>query len=262
MNQKIYQIDAFASKLFEGNPAAVCVLDHWLSDENMQNIAMENNLAETAFLVKSEDGSYSLRWFTPTIEVDLCGHATLASAHVLFTQYGYEKDQIGFNTKSGKLTVNKLSNERYLMDFPCDVPKRIIHFNNITTAMNVSATACFKGKDDYLLILENEQSVLDARPDFNAMSSISSRGILLSAIGDEKDFVSRCFFPNAGVDEDPVTGSSHTLMAPYWAHRLRKNRLSARQISYRPGDLECIYKGDRIALIGKAKTYMKGMICV
>ena len=160
MNQKIYQVDAFASKLYEGNPAAVCVLDSWLSDESMQNIAMENNLAETAFLVKNEDGSYQLRWFTPFIEVDLCGHATLASAHVLFTAYAFDKDQIDFDTRSGKLIITKLGDAKYLMDFPCDTPKRIINFNNIATAMNVAAKECFKGKDDYLLILENEQSVL------------------------------------------------------------------------------------------------------
>ncbi|MFT6334465.1 MAG: PhzF family phenazine biosynthesis protein [Halioglobus sp.] len=262
MNQKIYQVDAFASKLYEGNPAAVCVLDHWLSDETMQNIAMENNLAETAFLVESDHDSYCLRWFTPTIEVDLCGHATLASAHILFSEYGYKKTLIKFETRSGVLSVQNIKNEKYLMDFPTDTPIQITDFDHITEAMNVNASACYKGKDDYLLILENEQSVLDAQPDLRAMLNIKSRGVLLTAKGDEKDFVSRCFFPNAGVDEDPVTGSAHTLMVSYWAHRLLKNRLNARQISYRPGDIECIYKGDRIALIGKAKTYLKGMICV
>lgn len=262
MNQKIYQVDAFASNLYEGNPAAVCVLDHWLSDKTMQDIAMENNLAETAFLVKNEDYSYQLRWFTPTIEVDLCGHATLASAHVLFTKYSFDKHQIDFYTKSGQLIVKKINESRYLMDFPSDDPIRIVDFDHIAKSMNVSAKACFKGKDDYLLILKDEQSVMDARPDLKAMSDIDSRGILLSAPGKEKDFVSRCFFPNAGVNEDPVTGSAHTLMVPYWAHLLRKNRLYARQISSRGGNIECIYKGDRVALIGEAKTYMEGMICV
>ena len=260
MNQKVYQVDAFASKLYEGNPAAVCILDHWLSEETMQNIAMENNLAETAFLVKNKDDSYNLRWFTPTIEVDLCGHATLASAHVLFTEYAFDKGQIDFHSKSGKLTVQKIKESRYLMDFPCDDPVGIVDFDHIVKAMNVHAIECFRGKDDYLLILKNEQAVLDARPDLKAMTEIDSRGILLSAAGDEEDFVSRCFFPNAGVNEDPVTGSAHTLMVPYWAHQLRKNSLRARQISSRGGDIDCIYKGDRVALVGEAITYLWGTI--
>lgn len=262
MNQKIYQVDAFASKLYEGNPAAVCVLKNWLPDSIMQNIAMENNLAETAFLVQIEKTSYELRWFTPTIEVDLCGHATLASAHVIYTEYDFPLAEIYFETKSGKLIVKRIAEGKYLMDFPCDEPIKVDEFDHIANAMNVDASECYKGKDDYILVLDNEQSVIDARPDIKAMTEIDSRGILLSAIGNKKDFVSRCFFPNVGVDEDPVTGSAHTLLTPYWAHKLRKNKLSARQLSSRGGDIECIYKGNRVALVGNAITYMKGMIDV
>lgn len=262
MNQKIYQVDAFASKLFEGNPAGVCVMDSWITDELMQNIAMENNLAETAFLVMNEDESYQLRWFTPTVEVDLCGHATLAASHILFTEYGFRKNLIEFETKSGALKVHRVDESKYLMDFPCDDPIKVEDFDQIAGIMDVDAKECYKGKDDYLLILRDEQSILDARPDLKAMSGIDSRGVILSAIGNEKDFVSRCFFPNVGVDEDPVTGSAHTLLTPYWAHRLRKNRLHARQISSRGGDIECIYKGDRVALIGNASTYMRAILCI
>ena len=262
MNQKIYQVDAFASKLYEGNPAGVCVLDTWISDELMQMIAMENNLAETAFLVMNEDESYHLRWFTPTIEVDLCGHATLAASHILFTEYSFSKKLVEFETKSGVLKVQKVDESKYLMDFPSDAPTRVEDFDYIAGIMNVNAKECYKGKDDFLLILNDEQSVLNAKPNIRAMADIDSRGVLLSALGDEKDFVSRCFFPNVGVDEDPVTGSAHTLLTPYWAHELSKNRLAASQLSTRGGDLECIYKGDRVALIGNALTYMKGTICV
>ena len=262
MDQKIFQVDAFTSKLFEGNPAAVCISDIWLSEETMQKIAMENNLAETAFLIKAEDEHYHLRWFTPTSEVDLCGHATLASAHVLFTEYGFDNEQIHFETKSGRLIVEKTTDGIYLMDFPCDNPIKVENYDHIAKAMNVSALECYRGKDDYLLILENEDAVLNARPNMITMRDIESRGVLLSAQGNEKDFVSRCFFPNVGVPEDPVTGSAHTLLTPYWAHKLRKNRLIARQISNRGGNIECIYKGDRVALIGCAVTYMKGIISI
>ena len=262
MDQIIYQVDAFASKLYEGNPAAVCVLKNWLPANIMQNIAMENNLAETAFLVKTTKTSYDLRWFTPTTEVDLCGHATLASAHIIFTEYDFPSSEINFETKSGNLIVKRIAEGKYLMDFPCDEPIKVDEFDHIAKSMNVDASECYKGKDDYILVLDNEQSVIDARTDIKAMTEIDSRGILLTAIGNKKDFISRCFFPNVGVDEDPVTGSAHTLLTPYWAHKLRKNRLSARQLSSRGGDIECIYKGNRVALVGNAITYMKGIIDV
>lgn len=262
MNQKIYQVDAFASKLFQGNPAAVCILENWPSDSLMQKIAMENNLSETAFLVKINATSYDLRWFTPAAEVNLCGHATLASAHVIFSEYEFSLPEIHFNTKSGILTVSKVDSNKYLMDLPCDVPICINEFEAIEQAMNVKALACYKGKDDYLLIVDNEQAVINARPNIKAISEIDSRGVLISATGDNVDFVSRGFFPNVGIEEDPVTGSAHTLLTPYWAHKLRKNRLSARQLSKRSGTLECVYKGDRVALIGNAVTYLSGIIYI
>lgn len=262
MNQKIYQVDAFTSELYKGNPAGVCILNEWISDDHMQNIALENNLAETAFMVRNESDGYDLRWFTPTIEVQLCGHATLASAHILFTEYEYAGETINFETKSGRLVVSKIPEDRYLMDFPCDEPKSVEEFAYIASIMNVQGLECFQGKDDFLLILKDEKAVLAAQPDLKSMSKIKSRGVILSAPGAKKDFVSRCFFPNAGVDEDPVTGSAHTLLTPYWAHALKKNRLMARQISSRGGDVECIYKGDRVSLIGSAVTYLKGWISV
>ncbi len=260
MNQKIFQVDAFASELFKGNSAAVCVLDNWLSDDYMQSIALENNLSETAFLVQNEGNSYDLRWFTPAAEVDLCGHATLAASHILYTEYAYKDDEILFETRSGRLEVGRISENRYLMDFPSDEPVPFEDFAHISNIMNVDGLECYKGKDDYLVIVADEESVLAAKPDFNAMMQIQSRGVLISSIGESKDFVSRGFFPNVGINEDPVTGSAHTLLTPYWAHRLKKNRLQASQISARSGDVECIYKGDRVGLIGEAITYLKGHI--
>jgi len=262
MNQKIFQVDAFTSELYKGNSAAVCVLDKWLSDDHMQNIALENNLSETAFLVRKEDNSYDLRWFTPAAEVDLCGHATLATSHILYTEYDYEEDTIQFETRSGRLEVERISTNRYLMDFPCDEPVPVTEFAHISDVMNVEGLECYKGKDDYLLILPDEEAVLATKPDFNAMLQIEARGVLVSSTGKVKDFVSRGFFPNVGIDEDPVTGSAHTLLTPYWAHRLKKNRLQASQISSRCGDVECIYKGDRVDLIGEAITYLKGHISI
>jgi len=261
MNQRMYQVDAFADQLFEGNPAAVCVLDEWLPDETMQSIAMENNLAETAFLVPRDLGSYDLRWFTPGDEVDLCGHATLASAHTLYQHYGYEGAQISFHTRSGELIVSVIEEGRYLMDFPADHGIAVMdEITLIEKAVGADVLECYKGKDDYMAIVRDQKTLESLKPDYQAIMSLDARGLLITTEGDNHDFVSRCFFPIVAVDEDPVTGSAHTLLTPYWAHRLKKNRLKARQLSARGGDLECIYKGSRVALIGSAVTYMEARI--
>ena len=264
MQLDIYQVDAFANKLFEGNPAAVCPLDFWPEDELLQSIALENNLSETAFYVPDE-GGFHLRWFTPATEVRLCGHATLATAHILFNELNQETDSIHFNTLSGMLSVSKMDNGQYIMDFPSDHPEKVIDQDiksKIHNVLNAEVKEYWKGKDDYLIILENDEDIIDLQPDFRAIAQLQSRGLIVTAPSNKIscDFISRGFFPQCGIDEDPATGSAHTLLTPYWSPRLKTNKLKAIQWSQRKGYFECIYKGKRTALIGKAITFMKGKI--
>ncbi|MEM1220060.1 MAG: PhzF family phenazine biosynthesis protein [Bacteroidota bacterium] len=260
MQLPIYQVDAFADTLFTGNPAAVCPLNSWLSDAQMQSIATENNLSETAFFVP-EANHLHIRWFTPGAEVDLCGHATLATAHVLYTELGWDKSEIHFHCRKGTLRVQKTATG-YAMDFPADtaIPTDIPVL--VEQALGVRPLAFFHGSDDYLAILENEEQVQNLQPDFRLVGKLKARGLLVSAIGDQHDFVSRGFFPQVGIDEDPVTGSAHTLLTPYWAQRLGKNKLQARQISARGGTLSCTLQNDRVILEGTAQTYLKGTIYI
>jgi PhzF family phenazine biosynthesis protein len=258
MKIPIYQVDAFASSLFKGNPAAVCPLEEWLDDEILQNIALENNLSETAFFVDEPTGLH-LRWFTPGAEVDLCGHATLATGHVLFDEMGLEDGAIDFKSRSGTLTVTK-SGDQLILDFPADQPTQVSHADHIGEALGATSYLVYKGKTDYLVILENEAAVASLRPDFKALIELDVRGVIASAPGDSVDFVSRFFAPVVGVDEDPVTGSAHTLMTPYWAKRLGKTKMSARQISSRVGELGVELTGDRVKISGKAVTYLRGII--
>lgn len=255
---KIYQVDAFTDRVFSGNPAAVCPLEKWLPDEVMQNIAAENNLAETAFFVPSEDG-FDLRWFTPTVEVDLCGHATLATAHIIFTEMNHDTNAILFNTKSGILTVTKIE-VGYKMDFPADMPKPLEGNKIISDSLGVPIDSVLKGKDDYIAVLSNQKALENLQPDFALMATLKSRGLIVTAPGDSVDFVSRCFYPQSGVDEDPVTGSAHTAMTPYWSIRLGKDTLTAQQISARGGKLVCALEGDRVFLYGRAVTFLRGEV--
>lgn len=257
----IYQVDAFTSALFGGNPAAVVPLDQWLSDETMQSIAAENNLSETAFFVKNGE-AFNLRWFTPAIEVDFCGHATLATAHILFTELAYENPSIRFNTRVGELLVKNLGKGKYLMDFPADKLSPMEVSRELLEAIGTPPVEAFKGREDILYVVNSREEVEDTQPDFKALGEVSDRGVLVTAPGDDCDFVSRCFFPNAGVDEDPVTGSAHTTLTPYWAKRLKKPKMVARQISQRGGYLECELSEDdkKVKLIGNAVTYLKGQI--
>lgn len=259
MNIDLYQVDAFASKVFEGNPAAVCPLDEWLPDELMQQIAMENNLSETAFFVE-ENGAFGLRWFTPEAEVDLCGHATLASAHVLYSHLDYDPDAITFESKGGKLTVSRRE-DQLVMNFPVTHVEKTSLPDGIAEALGVDPQACYKGMD-YLLILENQQQVRELSPHFLSLGKLDARGVIVTAPANEKefDFVSRFFAPAVGVNEDPVTGSAHTALTPYWADRLGKNSLKAKQISRRGGTLTCKLIGDRVELGGKAQTFCIGKI--
>lgn len=257
MKLPIFQVDAFTDHVFGGNPAAVCPLDEWLDDEIMQQLALENNLSETAFFVKKED-EYELRWFTPEIEVDLCGHATLATAHVLFEHVGIQKSEIRFQTKSGVLIVSK-ENERLKMDFPTDDMPQVDPPAVLFQALGIRSDNVFF-TDDYMVVLNSEEEVQNLDPDFRILSEVNARGVIVTALGDEVDFVSRFFAPGAGIDEDPVTGSAHTKLTPYWSKRLGKDILEARQISKRVGNLTCRYKGERTEILGRAVTYMVGEI--
>ncbi len=258
MKFPIYQVDAFTDKPFGGNPAAVCPLNEWISDELMQKIAAENNLSETAFFVKEGD-VYGLRWFTPAVEVDLCGHATLATAHVLFEELGYEKEAINFETRSGRLIVQK-EGDRFLMDFPSDLMPKVEAPPILFQALGIKPTSDVYKTDDYMLVLKSEKEVSGLRPDFSLMKKVKARGVIVTAKGEEVDFVSRFFAPQSGIDEDPVTGSAHTKLTPYWSDVLGKKEMEARQISSRSGVLTVRYKGERVEILGKAVTVLRGEI--
>jgi len=260
MKQKVFQIDAFTDKVFSGNPAAVCILDHWLDEWLMQRIAMENNLAETAFVVR--DGTrYQIRWFTPETEVDLCGHATLASAYVLFQYFDINSDTIEFYSPgSGKLSVEKGPDGYLTMDFPRDETIEIEGSREMVDAIGAVPVQSIKGKTDYLLIYSTQAEIEAMTPNFHLLNHIDCRGVIVSAPGDEVDFVSRFFAPQSGIPEDPVTGSAHTTLTPYWAKTLGKTKLTARQLSARGGDLLCEDMGKRIKISGKAVPYLIGEI--
>ena len=257
MKIKIYQIDAFASKSFEGNPAAVCPLQEWLPDDLMQAIAEENNVSETAFFVPEDDGFY-IRWFTPGTEVKLCGHATLASAYVLFNILGYKKQQIDFDSKSGVLSVTK-NGDSFQMDFPAQVSEQCDTPADITEAFGMEATECLK-HEDYVLVFDNPEQVINAAPDMEKLKKVDARGIIITAPSDEYDFICRFFAPASGINEDPVTGSAFTKLVPYWAQRSGKNNFHAKQVSKRGGEVLCELKGDRVILAGKAIKFLEGSI--
>lgn len=258
MELNIYQVDAFTGELFKGNPAAVCSLESWLPDDLLRNIAMENNLSETAYVVP--DGNrYRLRWFTPKVEVDLCGHATLAAAHVLAEHLNCEEEEIIFDSNSGELRVRKRGSW-YVMDFPAARLEREAPPLDLYHALGGAiADEVYKG-DDFLWVLEKEEDVRNIEPDFRLLEQVDTRGVIVTAPGEEVDFVSRFFAPSVGIDEDPVTGSAHTMLTPYWAERLNKETLTARQISKRGGELKCRMNKNRVEIGGQAQTYLTGTI--
>jgi PhzF family phenazine biosynthesis protein len=260
MKVNLFQVDAFTNHLFGGNPAAVCPLDKWLADSDMQNIALENNLSETAFFIK-ENHTYSIRWFTPVAEVDLCGHATLATAHVIFRHLDYKSDRIDFQSRSGVLSVSKAS-ELLLMDFPADNPVKIEAPARITDALGAHPIEAYKGRTDYLFVFANEDEIRAIQPDFRKLSGEGVRGIIITAPGRSVDFVSRFFAPGVGIDEDPVTGSAHTTLIPYWSKRLGKTEMNAIQASRRGGVISCKFRGDRVEIGGEAVTYLEGIISI
>ncbi len=253
----IYQIDAFTDNFFAGNPAAVCPLDKWLPDELMQQLGMENNLAETAFFVKQDDGSYHIRWFTPTVEVALCGHATLASAYVLFNELGYKENLIRFQSKSGELRVSR-NGDMITLDFPANHPVEVVAPTGLFEGLKIPSAKVYKAAWDYMVVLDSQKEIEQLDPDFLTLSKVEARGVIVTSKGDETDFVSRCFYPASGINEDPVTGSAHTITTAYWSKELNKTYLIAKQLSQRGGSLICELKGDRILMSGKGKLYMKG----
>jgi len=257
MKLPFYQVDAFTGRLFGGNPAGVCPLDSWLDYDVMQAIAAENNLAETAFFVAGPD-RFHLRWFTPTSEVDLCGHATLATAWVLFEKLGVQSPEVSFDTRSGVLTV-KRDGPNLSMDFPsrpgapCESPDAML------AGLGLESAEVYKARD-YLVVLESEAAVRAIRPEFAKLMEVDTFGIIVTGPGNESDFVSRFFAPRMGVPEDPVTGSSHCTLIPYWSKRLGKSKLTARQASTRGGELSCEDLGARVTIAGRAVLYLEGSI--
>lgn len=261
MKIKIYQVDAFAEELFTGNPAAVCILDSWIEDEIMQNIATENNLAETAFIVNNGNG-YDIRWFTPTVEVDLCGHATLASAFVVFHFIDTKIKEIIFHSPiSGELRVSKVD-DTYYLDFPIDKIESSNIVSEIIDCIGIEPIEVFNGKTDYIAIMDSEKSVADLIPNLSAISKLDARGLIVTAPSDNVDFVSRFFAPQSGIDEDPVTGSAHTSLIPIWSAKLKKHDMVAKQLSQRGGRLMCSHDGDRCSIGGKAKLYLVGELYI
>jgi len=255
-----YQIDAFTSDLFGGNPAGVCLLEQWPADETMQAIGAENNLSETAFLVPSGPGQYDLRWFTPEVEVDLCGHATLASAFVIFRYVDEVLAAVSFDTKSGRLTVVK-DGDRLTMDFPSRPPSPCPLPEDLGNGLGVTPIEVHRARD-YVALFESEDQVRQLRPDFPSLARLDATGIIVTAEGQSSDFVSRFFAPAVGIPEDPVTGSAHCSLIPFWAARLGKSELHAFQVSRRGGELFCRDAGDRVHISGRAVTYLKGTITI
>ena len=261
MEIPLYQIDAFTDATFAGNPAAVCPLDSWLDDERMQAIAAENNLSETAFIVARDDGDFDLRWFTPVAEVELCGHATLASGYLVLTRLQPARESVGFHTLSGRLDVTR-DGGRLAMDFPAIPAQPVAAPEGLGHALGCEADEVLATDNKYLVIIGDEGAVLGLAPDMAAILALDRRGVIVTAPGQECDFVSRYFAPAIGIPEDPVTGSNHCVLVPYWAERLGTVDLHARQVSARGGELFCRLQGDRVRISGDAVLYLEGKILV
>jgi len=260
MEIPIYQVDAFTSRPFAGNPAAVCPLESWLDDARMQDIAAENNLSETAFFVRRGD-RYDLRWFTPAVEVDLCGHATLASAFVLMNHLDHNGGEIRFDSRSGELIVRRLDDGLLCLDFPARAPERCAPHPRLIEGLGAHPLEIL-GSQDYLVVYASEEDVRSLRPNMDILSTMDRFAVIVTAPGSTVDFVSRFFAPGAGVPEDPVTGRAHCTLIPYWSRRLGKKKLEARQVSARGGELSCQDRGERVWIAGRCTLFMKGVITV
>ena len=261
MDLRIYQVAAFTEQMFGGNPAAVVPLETWLDDSLMQKIAAENNLSETAFFVPVADDEWHIRWFTPTVEVPLCGHATLASAAVIHTKLGQNRWPITLQSASGPLQVDH-DDGTFVLDLPSNPPLRTDMPEGFSAALGAEIGEGFIARDIYMVTLPDERSVAELKPDFAALADLIDHGVIATAAGDQVDFVSRFFAPAIGIDEDPVTGAAHCVLTPYWSGKLQKRRLQARQISSRVGHIVCEARGDRVLLSGQARFFLDGTIAV
>ena len=259
MKLSIYQVDAFTEKVFGGNPAAVIPLDDWIDEGLMQNIAMENNLSETAFLVKTDEG-YHIRWFTPEYEIDLCGHATLASAYIIKNFLEPHVQEINFTTQKVGPLKTTIKDGIYTLDFPSRMPEACEIPDDLLKALGVSTAAEILRSRDYFVVLPNEEAVRNVEPDYNLMKELDTIGVIITAKGHEADAVSRCFYPGLGIQEDPVTGSAHCNIVPYWAEKLGKTKLLCQQLSARGGELQCELDGDRVLMSGKCVLFLQGEI--
>jgi PhzF family phenazine biosynthesis protein len=259
MKIPIFQVDAFTGEIFHGNPAAVCPLEKWLPDATLRNIAAENNLSETAFIVP-RGNEFELRWFTPTVEVELCGHATLAAAFVLFTERAFSGKEIRFRSRSGILTVAR-DGDILTLDFPSRPPEKCGAPEALIRGLGRTPPQVFKSRD-FVAVFDSADDVKNLQPDFAALKTLDCLGIIATAPGGDCDFVSRFFAPAAGIDEDPVTGSAHCTLIPFWAAKLGKSKLFARQISKRGGELFCELAGDRVRIGGKVKLFLRGEIFI
>ncbi|MEL7163137.1 MAG: PhzF family phenazine biosynthesis protein [Bacteroidota bacterium] len=262
-NLPMYQVDAFTDVLFGGNPAAVIPVPEFPAEDLMQHIAAENNLSETAYVAIRGKGKFDIRWFTPTQEVRLCGHATLASAHILYHSGGQQLTKMRFKTReAGTITVSPQEDGSFSMDFAADVPKKVRAPKGLNGILGgLKPKEVLAGTDDLVVVVKNRKQVESLRPNFPMLAAMKKyRGLLVTAPGKEYDFVSRGFFPAYGIDEDPVTGSAHTVLTPYWAGKLKKKTLSARQVSERGGDIHCQLRGKKVRLTGKAVTYLSGQL--
>ncbi len=259
MKLTIYQVDAFAENVFGGNPAAIIPLQDWLDDGLMQKIAMENNLSETAYFVKTDTG-YHIRWFTPTFEIDLCGHATLASAYIIKNFIEPHLAEINFTTQKAGILKAMAKDGMHTLDFPSRMPQPAEAPDKLLKSLNMTAAVEVLKSRDYFIVLPNEDAVKNAEPDFSLMKEVETVGVIITAKGQSADVVSRCFYPRAGIPEDPVTGSAHCNIVPYWCEKLGKKKIFCKQISSRGGDLYCELTGDRVLMSGKCVLFLQGEI--
>lgn len=262
MTYDIYQVDAFADRVFEGNPAALVPMEDYPADRVLLQIAQENNLSETAYIINQGRGSYKIRWFTPGGEVALCGHATLAAAYVIWHELGDSHKELVLDSPSGPLSARRLADEAILIGLPADHPTKIDRDHPIATYLGCDIVELWRGRDDLIAVVDGEATVRSVTPNYRQIAELDARGVIITSRGASTDIVCRSFYPAYGIDEDPVTGSAHSVLTPLWTKTLRTNVFTSEQVGPRGGKVECIYRGSSVALIGQAALYMRGQIYV